>query len=74
MLLNSKFKIQNYLAGAAVMTAANIVMPQLGKVLIGKYAGATLTQLINPALQAFPPRGSAKGKFICPLLSLRSVG
>ena len=30
---------------AVGMTAINIVMPQLGKVLVGKYASATITQL-----------------------------
>ena len=46
-ICNSKFKIKNskLRADATGMTAINIVMPQLGKVLVGKYARATITQL-----------------------------
>ena len=38
--------------------------------------GEMLTYLlyVNPATQAFPPRGSAQPKRVCPLHSLRSVG
>ncbi|MBP3290297.1 MAG: hypothetical protein J6L75_04940, partial [Alistipes sp.] len=58
---NSKFKIQNYLAGAAVMTATYIVMPQFTYAGHYRYVLRYICKLTGIYLWELPPHKYALG-------------